>query len=137
MGYAIYAARAVSYVSSPCIFGCRRLTSLQQTRLVSLDADRSRRSQSAPIDVIMTTQKRECQRSHLLLQTSGFPRITFSGSWRPFAPILWVYATGALANALGIMYNTQSGFRFWAFSETQRPRGHKKSRGSETPAKVT
>src|SRR5918998_2437744 len=26
-----------------------------------------------------------------------FPRITFSGSWRrPFAPVLWVYATGAM-----------------------------------------
>src|SRR5919107_6031547 len=63
------------------MFYCRRLTSLQQTRLVSQDADRSRRSQSAPIDVIMTTQQRKCQRWHLLLQTSGFPRITGLGSW--------------------------------------------------------
>src|SRR4028119_2018551 len=30
--------------------GCRRFTSLQQTRLVSLDADHSRRSQNAPFD---------------------------------------------------------------------------------------
>src|SRR4028118_230606 len=29
--------------------GCRRFTSLQQTRLVSLDADHSRRSQNAPM----------------------------------------------------------------------------------------
>jgi hypothetical protein len=31
-------------------FFCRRFTSLQQTRLVSLDADRSRRSRYAPFD---------------------------------------------------------------------------------------
>src|SRR5215210_8657615 len=31
------------------MFSCRRFTSLQQTRLVSLDADRSRRSRYAPV----------------------------------------------------------------------------------------
>ena len=31
--------------------------------------------------MIMTTQQRECQRSHLLLQTSGFPRISALGNW--------------------------------------------------------
>src|SRR5829696_8124206 len=37
------------------MFYCRRLTSLQQTRLVSQDADRSRRSQCAPIQLIVTS----------------------------------------------------------------------------------
>src|SRR5215213_8806964 len=39
------------------MFRCRRLTSLQQTRLVSQDADRSRRSQCAPIHLILPVQQ--------------------------------------------------------------------------------
>src|SRR5215211_7556885 len=36
------------------VFFCRRFTSLQQTRLVSLDADRSRRNRYAPRACILT-----------------------------------------------------------------------------------
>src|SRR5215204_6519742 len=49
MGIAIYAASAGSTLSLACIFCCRRFTSLQQTRLVSQDADHSRRSLCAPL----------------------------------------------------------------------------------------
>src|SRR5215218_8190794 len=57
MGYAIYAARAGAFSLSTGMFSCRRLTSLQQTRLVSQDADRSRRSQCAPTQVILPVQQ--------------------------------------------------------------------------------
>src|SRR5215212_11094955 len=54
------------------MFYCRRLTSLQQTRLVSQDADRSRRSQSAPI--------------HLILPVQQFPRRTLLETvWKVFS----------------------------------------------------
>src|ERR671911_2389397 len=49
MGIAIYAASARSPSLLACIFCCRRFTSLQQTRLVSQDADHSRRSLCAPL----------------------------------------------------------------------------------------
>src|SRR5918995_863808 len=49
MGIAIYAASARSPSVLACIFCCRRFTSLQQTRLVSQDADHSRRSLCAPL----------------------------------------------------------------------------------------
>src|SRR5215207_583305 len=43
-----YAAARATFLSA-CILCCRRFTSLQQTRLVSQDADRSRRSLCAPL----------------------------------------------------------------------------------------
>src|SRR5215213_6408736 len=77
------------------MFSCRRLTSLQQTRLVSRDADRSRRSRYAPVYGMYYTTSGVRSNAVLAAQAflHGALHLAFGGLLGDLAPLVVLLLT--------------------------------------------